>query len=102
MSDQESTPPPFDFPQRGPEPVDGPPVSDAPPPFPVAADAAPPEFAIGVVEPPTATPPVEPPESGWVRAGREVVAALKTLVSAAVYATLIVTFGFQIARVDGL
>jgi signal peptidase I len=38
----------------------------------------------------------------WVRAGREVVAGVKTLVSAAVYATLIVTFGFQVARVDGL
>ncbi len=40
--------------------------------------------------------------SAWVRAGHEIVAALKTLVSAAVYATLIVTFGFQVARVDGL
>ena len=29
-------------------------------------------------------------------------AGVKTLVSAAVYATLIVTFGFQVARVDGL
>jgi signal peptidase I len=33
--------------------------------------------------------------------GREVFAWLKTLVSAAVYATLIVTFGFQVARVEG-
>jgi len=32
----------------------------------------------------------------------EIVAWLKTLASAAVYATLIVTFGFQVARVDGL
>jgi signal peptidase I len=40
--------------------------------------------------------------SAWTRAGQEVVAGLKTLVSAAVYATLIVTFGFQVARVDGL
>ena len=31
----------------------------------------------------------------------EAVAWLKTLASAAVYATLIVTFGFQVARVDG-
>jgi signal peptidase I len=38
----------------------------------------------------------------WVRAGQEIVAGVKTLVSAAVYATLIVTFGFQVARVDGL
>ena len=38
----------------------------------------------------------------WKRMGREVLAALQTLVSAAVYATLIVTFGVQVARVDGL
>jgi signal peptidase I len=38
----------------------------------------------------------------WRRMGREIVAGLQTLVSAAVYATLIVTFGFQVARVDGL
>src|SRR5262249_58498307 len=31
----------------------------------------------------------------------ELVAWLKTLASAAVYATLIVTFGFQVARVEG-
>ena len=35
------------------------------------------------------------------RATQEVVAWFKTLVSAAVYATLIVTFGFQVARVEG-
>ena len=43
-------------------------------------------------------------ESGSLRMGRvveEVVAWLKTLASAAVYATLIVTFGFQVARVEG-
>jgi signal peptidase I len=34
--------------------------------------------------------------------GREILAWLRTLVSAAVYATLIVTFGFQVARVEGL
>ena len=33
--------------------------------------------------------------------GEELVAWLKTLASAAVYATLIVTFGFQVARVEG-
>jgi signal peptidase I len=35
------------------------------------------------------------------RLGEETVAWLKTLASAAVYATLIVTFGFQVARVEG-
>jgi signal peptidase I len=38
----------------------------------------------------------------WKRMGREILAGVQTLVSAAVYATLIVTFGFQVARVDGL
>ena len=38
----------------------------------------------------------------WQRMGHEIVAGLQTLVSAAVYATLIVTFGVQVARVDGL
>ncbi len=36
------------------------------------------------------------------RLAQEFVAWLKTLASAAVYATLIVTFGFQVARVEGL
>ncbi len=35
------------------------------------------------------------------RVGEELFAWLKTLFSAAVYATLIVTFGFQVARVEG-
>lgn len=34
--------------------------------------------------------------------GEELVAWLKTVASAAVYATLIVTFGFQVARVEGM
>jgi signal peptidase I len=38
----------------------------------------------------------------WARAWRDLMSGLQTLVSAAVYATLIVTFGFQVARVDGL
>jgi signal peptidase I len=41
-------------------------------------------------------------EPVWRRLVREAVAAAQTLLSAAVYATLIVTFGFQVARVDGL
>jgi signal peptidase I len=51
-------------------------------------------------------PPVEQPAgdgvSAWKKMGAEIVAGLQTLVSAAVYATLIVTFGVQVARVDGL
>jgi signal peptidase I len=56
---------------------------------------------------PSAAPQVievaqEPTVGPWQRMGHEVVAGLQTLVSAAVYATLIVTFGVQVARVDGL
>jgi signal peptidase I len=60
---------------------------------------------------PTAAPLTSPatthaqevePVSAWSRIGREIVSGVQTLVSAAVYATLIVTFGFQVARVDGL
>jgi signal peptidase I len=40
--------------------------------------------------------------SRWARATRDMVSGVQTLISAAVYATLIVTFGFQVARVDGL
>ena len=43
-----------------------------------------------------------PGENPWMRMGREIASGAQTLVSAAVYATLIVTFGFQVARVDGL
>ena len=42
-----------------------------------------------------------PEQPSWSRVWGELVAWFKTLVSAAVYATLIVTFGFQVARVDG-
>ena len=45
--------------------------------------------------------PVEGNPFGVNRIVEEVVAWLKTLASAAVYATLIVTFGFQVARVEG-
>ena len=47
---------------------------------------------------------VEARETGsarLARVGEELLAWLKTLTSAAVYATLIVTFGFQVARVEG-
>ena len=39
--------------------------------------------------------------STFARIGEELVAWMRTVVSAAVYATLIVTFGFQVARVEG-
>ena len=56
------------------------------------------------IQPPSATT-VTSARRGWspalARVGEELVAWFKTLVSAAVYATLIVTFGFQVARVEG-
>ena len=76
--------------------------------------AAPPPAAVNApVEPggapsaPAINLPVDTEAPGehvgvWARVGREIVPGLQTLVSAAVYATLIVTFGFQVARVDGL
>jgi len=42
-----------------------------------------------------------PAQNALARVGEELLAWFKTLVSAAVYATLIVTFGFQVARVEG-
>jgi signal peptidase I len=64
--------------------------------LPAPADPAP--VALPAAEIDTPVPTV----SVWTRIGRDIVSGLQTLVSAAVYATLIVTFGFQVARVDGL
>jgi signal peptidase I len=59
--------------------------------------------ATDVVEPPSAVAPdVAIATNPWKRMAIELGSAIQTLVSAAVYATLIVTFGFQVARVDGL
>ena len=67
-------------------------------PFPPTGGALP---AFGAV--PMAPPaPADDSLGAWKRMGSEILAGLQTLVSAAVYATLIVTFGFQVARVDGL
>jgi signal peptidase I len=48
------------------------------------------------------TPPADGAPAWLNRVGEELVAWFKTLASAAVYATLIVTFGFQVARVEGM
>jgi signal peptidase I len=61
--------------------------------------------AAGAQALPPAADTLEEPERRprpWRRIGQEVAATVQTLFSAAVYATLIVTFGFQVARVDGL
>lgn len=95
-----------------------PPQSAAPAQEPAASQTDP--LAAAQVHPggPTEHPPLLPSDpaspgpndrlaldgtSLWLnRLGEELVAWLKTLASAAVYATLIVTFGFQVARVEGM
>jgi signal peptidase I len=73
-------------------------VPTEPVPMPVMAGAVPVTASLG------AEPAAVQHEAASFTVGRvvdEVVAWLKTLASAAVYATLIVTFGFQVARVEG-
>ena len=53
------------------------------------------------VDQPTATGTRTASREGWKRTGQDLLVWLRTLSSAAVYATLIVTFGFQVARVEG-
>jgi signal peptidase I len=60
-----------------------------------------PAMAGGMLVPDEARLPMDASAFGVNRIVEEVVAWLKTLASAAVYATLIVTFGFQVARVEG-
>ena len=60
-----------------------------------------PALADGVPRAPTRAWRSTARRSRMERIGEELVAWLKTLASAAVYATLIVTFGFQVARVEG-
>jgi signal peptidase I len=71
----------------------------------LASDAVlPVSDSLTVAEPQTAPIEAEPADSvgPWKRMAMEIFSGVQTLVSAAVYATLIVTFGFQVARVDGL
>jgi signal peptidase I len=81
------------------------PAEPPPPPVPEPLLAGDPITSMPGMTPLIATPPdavssVEGPTVAG-RVAEEVVAWLKTLASAAVYATLIVTFGFQVARVEG-
>jgi len=83
-----------------PRPVSVPDPFSAPEPT-VTAELAP----LTASQAPLPDPRTVPQDAGSIGVGRvveEVVAWLKTLASAAVYATLIVTFGFQVARVEGL
>src|SRR5687767_8597816 len=76
-----------------------PPVSAEPVAIPAIAGALP--AGPGLAGEPVAVPQEASAAFTVGRVVDEVVAWLKTLASAAVYATLIVTFGFQVARVEG-
>jgi signal peptidase I len=109
--------PSFDVGQDGPEPVEGPdatvlePLPENLPPSverwglePVPAEVVLAPSALSGVEGPAPSEVERVPTPASQRLAQireEVVAWLKTLVSAAVYAVLIVTFGFQVARVEG-
>ena len=69
-----------------------------------AAEASPetPAPAAAVAEAPAPRLMMDPRAVWLANLGEGLLAWFKTLASAAVYATLIVTFGFQVARVEGL
>jgi signal peptidase I len=78
-------------------------IAEVPLSAPMAAEPIPAAVHDVAAAVPATAQPAEPPRpNAWVRMGREIASGVQTLVSAAVYATLIVTFGFQVARVDGL
>ena len=83
---------------------DQPGANDAAPPLPISM-AGPPGVAMpfGAPQAPGegGTLALESPANRLAQVKEELVAWVKTLVSAAVYAVLIVTFGFQVARVEG-
>jgi signal peptidase I len=70
-------------------------------PEPLVAAEPVPAMAGGMIITDESRVPADTNGFGVNRIVEEVVAWLKTLASAAVYATLIVTFGFQVARVEG-
>ena len=74
----------------------------APPALPPADTLLPADPAAAVAAPPEARLALDGTSIWLNRLGEELVAWLRTLASAAVYATLIVTFGFQVARVEGM
>jgi signal peptidase I len=85
-----------------PEPAGEPPDLSSPVPAVATSIEASPE-AGGRVEDLSRLVEAPAPQTGALRRlGHEISAGVQTLFSAAVYATLIVTFGFQVARVDGL
>ena len=67
-----------------------------------AAPASVPPTGLADAPLPLPNTPASVGPTAWQRISAELVSGVQTLFSAAVYATLIVTFGFQVARVDGL
>jgi signal peptidase I len=104
MSDQYDpyaapAPPPLPEPYLPPQPM---PVADAVvAPEPLVATEPVPALAGGIPAQPDARLAIDGGGLRMERVAEELIAWLKTLASAAVYATLIVTFGFQVARVEG-
>ena len=104
MSDQYdpyAPPPPVPIPEpyTPPQPL---PVADAlTAPEPLVSTEPVPALAGGIPAQPDTRLAIEGGALRMERVVEELIAWLKTLASAAVYATLIVTFGFQVARVEG-
>jgi signal peptidase I len=83
-------------------PIDGPASDLGHPVVPVTSDSQALQVETAAIAQAEHTAAPEAQGSRWTRAAHEVVTGLQTLLSAAVYASLIVTFGFQVARVDGM
>ena len=106
MSDQYdpyAPPPPLPVPEPyTPPPPQHMPVADAlTAPEPMVSSEPVPALAGGIPAQPDARLAIDGGTLRMERVVEELIAWLKTLASAAVYATLIVTFGFQVARVEG-
>jgi signal peptidase I len=85
-----------------PAPDPAPPTADAlSVPEPLVSTEPVPALAGGITASPETRLSIEGGSLRMERVVEEIIAWLKTLASAAVYATLIVTFGFQVARVEG-
>src|SRR5262249_45370215 len=97
MNDQQNDPIGAPEPERVTEPYEAPPAPALRPSDPLLPG---PDAAGTMTAPPEARLALDGTSLWLNRLGEELVAWLKTLASAAVYATLIVTFGFQVARVE--
>jgi signal peptidase I len=94
-------PPPLPAPDPYPAPQPMPAADALTAPEPLVATETVAALAGGIATPPEARLGIDGGALRMERVVEELSAWLKTLASAAVYATLIVTFGFQVARVEG-